>query len=221
METKQKTSEEELEEILDDGDIGFFLEIMYEEYREQIVRLINRSSLGLLDASGLQDVFSITMVEVWKVLQREGADFHKPLRIVNRIANFRARDALRKRLRLRKIADNEAALSDLLIDDLKGTQLAYEWRLAGTEEQERFQKELPDILQALSDKQRVAFLAYRDCIEEIRANNKYQVVVEQIFSATGERLSVAAVRSRLNQAFEKIRDEAQRRSFDFMEDREL
>ena len=55
METKQKTSEQELEGILDDGDIGFFFEILCEEYQSQIMHLVNRASLYLLDAAGLQD----------------------------------------------------------------------------------------------------------------------------------------------------------------------
>jgi len=221
METKQKTSEQELEEILDDGDIGFFFEILYEEYQAQIMRLINRASLYLLDESGLQDAFQQTLLELWQVLERGGFDNERPLRMVNRIARVRAKDALRKRLRLRKVGENEADLSDLLIDDLKDTQFSCETRLAGKEERQRFQNEIPEILAALTQNQRIAFLAFRDCIEEIRANDKYQVVADQIFGATGERLSVAAVRSRLNQAFGKIRDEAQRRSFDFTEDREL
>ena len=221
MEVKQKTSEEELKEILDDGDIEFFFRVLYAEYREQIARVISRTAHFSLNVEDERNAFQQTMVSVWERLEAGGFDNDRPLRIVNQIAKRRTIDILRNRKFRRSIAENATNITDLVIDDLVGTQISLEWKLANEEEKQRFLQELPAIVGTLSEKQRSAFWAFYDCIEQVRPNDKYQSVVEHIHSSTGDMLTVSAVRSRLNQAFDNIRDEAMRRGFNFLEEKDL
>lgn len=222
MDAKQKTSEQELREIINDGDIEFFFRVLYDEYQNQIVRLINRATFYRLDEPELLDVFQQTVVEIWQKLERGNfCNESSPLRLVNRIATCRAVDALRKKTGLERLACNATDIADLLIDDFAGTQFRVDLRLAREEDKQRFREELPEVLATLTEFQQVAVLAFIDRIEEVRANDKYQVVARAIKEATGEEITVAATRSRLNKAFERMRSEFMRRRISFVEEKEL
>lgn len=222
METEQKTTEEELEELLRNGENAFFLECLYDDYSLQIIHIIAKWSYGRLDENELLDVFQETIIQVWEKLEQGSFAPESPLRLVFTIAKRRAIDSARKNGTRTTHIPSATDVTDLVIDDLKNTQLSVELKLAREEDKDRFGEELPEIVVAcLTQKQHVAFFAFADCIDIIRKNDKYGPVVEQIYASTGERLTTASVKSQLTQALTKIRDEAVRRGFNFLEEKEL
>ena len=221
METEQKTTEEELEELLRNGENVFFLECLYDDYSLQIIHIIAKWSYGRLDDNELRDVFQETIMKVWEKIEHGSFAPESPLRLVFTIAKRRAIDSARKNGARTTHIPNATDVTDLTIDDLKSTQLSVELKLAREEDKDRFREELPEIVACLTKKQQVAFFAFADSIDVIRKNDKYGPVIEQIYSVTGERPTTASVKSQLTQALTKIRDEAVRRGFNFLVEKEL
>lgn len=222
METEQKSSEEELEELLKSGENEFFVECLYADHALQIINIISKWSYGCLDDNEIRDVFQNTIMHVWQKLDEGSFAPESPLKLVFTIAKRRAIDASRKNGTRSDRTPITTDITDFVIDDMKTTQLSVELRLAREEERERFRRELPQMISSLSSsKQRTAFIAFVDCIDLVKKNDKYGPVVDQIFKATGERLTVVQVKSQLTQALLKIRDEALRRGFNFLEEKEL
>jgi hypothetical protein len=91
--------------------------------------------------------------------------------------------------------------------------------LIAREEKERFNRELPDIIDGLPERQKAAASAFLLCYEEIRPNDKFKPLADAMGKLTGERFTVDAAKSAWRNAMESIRRELKRRGFDYVEGR--
>ena len=217
MTTQQLPTEEELTGVLRD-DTGLFMQALYEYYAGKIMAWLGTKSFDVLDEHELADAFQETMSAVWQRVEKPGFDPNRPLRMVFRIARNTAVSFLRKRLRIRRVA-NESDITDLLISNIEGSDLALAVRLQSEDEMRRFREILPGIVAELPKRQRAAAMALLECYEDIRHGDKWEQMTESIGALTGKRVTVAAATSATRAALAKIRSELAREEFELVEGR--
>jgi DNA-directed RNA polymerase specialized sigma24 family protein len=93
------TIEDDLEQVLREGEHGFFMRVLIEQLGPRMQAQILRHSRGFLQQADLDDIYSKSLVEIYKAISKPGFDSTRPLRLVNTIIECRTIDACRKRTR--------------------------------------------------------------------------------------------------------------------------
>ena len=217
MDTRTLPTEEELEQLLTE-DSDLFMQALFLYYGEKIMACIGIASRDRLNEHELADAFQDTMMEVLEKVRSDDFDRQRPLRMVFRIAKCRAIDHARRKLGLRRKA-KQRELTDMIIQDLSGSDLGLDWKYVAREEQERFNAVLPEIIDGLPERQKAAANAFLLCYEEIRPNDRYKPLADAMSVITGQRETVDAVKSAFRHALDGIRNELKRQGFDFVEGR--
>jgi len=176
-------TEDDLEQQFRGDDKKFAVQLLDSEYREHIWRYI-KSICRYFTDDEIHDVYQQALGEFIRCVKKPDFDPHKPLRLIQRIAKFRAIDlARRKRAsRLRNSGD----LIEVLAKDLKDTRVSLEWRMILREEWPRFRQALDEAIEGLPPKQQTAALAFLEVYEVIREENSYRALAERIREMTGE-----------------------------------
>lgn len=141
------------------------------------------------------------------------------------IAATKARDARRTKARYTRRkqegrqpgnASDVSELSDLILDDLVGSNLRADVIVADDEEKRRFDEALPEVISGLPVQQRAAATAFLECYQELRERNKYGPLAEVMSDLTGDDITPGAAKSALRGAMENIRKELVRRGISFL-----
>jgi DNA-directed RNA polymerase specialized sigma24 family protein len=217
MTVTEPTSEEDLASLLPE-EPEYFIQLLFNDYRKKLAACIGKHGRGL-NAHDIKDVLQKTLIEVWDKVREPDFDPDRPLRMVFHVAKCRAIDARRAKLRLKKIGANETDITDLIISDMAGSDLAFDYRYASEEEKGRLDELLPDIVAELPERQKLAVNAFLECYEEIRVKNKHRLVAEAMSRASGEVVDVAAAKSALREGLKKVKSELIHRGVTFLERR--
>ena len=142
MTTHNPVSEQDLEDAFKD-DPEFGIRLLYEDYRETILRYIKSKARALQLADWL-DIFQDTMKTLYEKTQEPEFDNRRPLALVFRIAQFKAIDAYRRK-KIRANPDTDAII-DHVAEDFQGSKIGMEWRLLDSLEQAEFQNILRRML---------------------------------------------------------------------------
>jgi RNA polymerase sigma factor (sigma-70 family) len=220
MATTEPTSEEDLAALLPE-EPELFIRFLHEDYRKKLAACVGKHGRGLLNAHDIKDVLQKAFIAVWEKVQEPSFDASQPvLPMVFTIARNKAIDARRKKLRLQKIGVNETDVTDLVISDMAGSNLAFDYRYASEEEKRRLEQILPGIVAELPERQRLAVNAFFECYEEIREKNKHRLVAEAMSRMCGEVVDVAAAKSALRAGLEKVKRELARQGVGFVDRRD-
>lgn len=213
MTAQNPVSEQDLEEAFrDDPDFG--IRLLYEDYREQILRYIKKHGWGLQLADWL-DVFQKTMFETWEKSKLPDFDYHRPLALVQEIALCRIRDELRRK-KHRANPDTDAIL-DHVARDFAGSELGVALRYPDNVVWEEFRQNLHEVIAALPERQLIVARVFVDNYEDFRERDTYAPLAELVNKVTGKPESVVAVKNAWLEAKQKIVREMTRRGFNFLE----
>jgi len=175
-------TEDDLEQQFKD-DKKFAVQLLDSEYREHIWRYI-KSVCRYFTDDEIHDVYQKALYEFIRCVKKPNFDPCKPLRLIQRIAKFRAIDLARskKASRIR----NSGNLIEVLAEDLKDTRVSLQWRLILREEWPRFRQALDKAIDELPPKQQTAALAFLEVYEVVREKSCYRALAERIREMTGE-----------------------------------
>lgn len=218
MAVAEPTREEVLATLLPE-EPEYFVRLLFEDYKKKLAACIGKHGRGVLKRHDIKDVLQETLIAVWDRIREPEFDPHRPLRMVFTIARNKAIDARRKKLRLRRRGANETDVTDLVISDMAGSNLALDYKYAGEEEKRRLDDVLPDIVADLPERQRLAVNAFLECYEEIRERNKHRLVADAMSRMCGEVVDVAAAKSALRAGLEKVKADLVRRGIKFVDRR--
>ena len=137
--------------------------------------------------------------------------------MVCRIARNKSIDARRRKFG--RQSANETDITDLVIADMAGTDLALAAKLQSAEERRRFEETLPHLLAELPQRQRAAATAFVECYAEIRQGEKWEQLAAAMSACLGEQVTIAAATSALRAALAKLRTALVQRGFEFVEGR--
>lgn len=219
MAVTELTSEEDLASLLPDDPSTFF-KFLVADYGERLAACVGKHGRGVLNEHDIADVLQETFRALFILVSKQDFDAGQPvLPMVFTIARNKAVDARRTKLRGRKIGTNESDVTDLIISDMAGSDLAFDYRYASEEEKQRLDAVLADIVTGLPARQQLAVNAFLDCYEEIREKNKHRLVADAMSRLSGERVDVVAAKSALRVGLEKVRSELVRRGIKFVDRR--
>jgi len=218
MAIAEPTSEEELATLLPE-EPELFIRLLFEDYRKKLAACVGKHGRGLLNRHDIRDVLQESLIEIWDKIREPDFDPNRPLRMVFTIVSCNAIDARRKKLRLARRGANETDVTDLVISDMAGSNLALDYKYAGEEEKRRLDEILPEIVAGLPVRQRLAVNAFLECYEEIRERNKHRLVADAMSRMCGEVVDVAAAKSALRAGLEKVKADLVRRGIRFLDRR--
>lgn len=213
MTTHNPLSEQDLEDAFKD-DPEFGIRLLYEDYRETILRYIKSKARALQLADWL-DIYQDTMKTLYEKTQEPGFDHRRPLALVFRIAQFKAIDAYRRK-KIRANPDTDAII-DHVAEDFRDSKIGMEWRLLDSLEQAEFRQALDEIIPTLPERQRIAAQVFVNNYEDLRARNTYRPLAEEMSKVVCEEVSVVAAKSAWHEAKKKIVRELASRGFKFLE----
>ena len=218
MKIQELPTDEELADILRD-DAEQFVQALWQCYAHKIMAYLGKVSWDILDEHELADVFQETMRAVWQRVDQDDFDADRPLRMVFRIARNKGIDARRQKMGRRKLDRpliNESEITDLVIADMAGSELALAAKLQSAEERRRFEKTLPELVAELPPRQRAAATAFVECYADIRQGEKWEQLAAAMSKLIGEPVTVAAATSALRAALAKLRTMLLERGFEFV-----
>jgi hypothetical protein len=102
---------------------------------------------------------------------------------------------------------------------MQGSDLSLAWKYADESDKQRLPQLLPGILTGLPPRQKLAVLALKECLGEIRAKNKYKPIADAMSRLSGKPEDVAAVKSALRAGLAKIKSELVRLGIKFVEEK--
>ena len=219
MAVTEPTTEEDLASLLP-AEPELFLRLLFEDYRRKLAACVGKHGRGILNEHDIRDVLQEILVAVWDKVREPDFDSSGPvLAMVFIIARNKAVDARRAKQRLKKLGANETDVTDLIISDMAGSDLAFAYRYASEEEKRRLDQMLPDIVASLPLRQNLAVNAFLECYEEIRKKNKHRLVAGVMSRMCDEVVDVVAAKSALRAGLEKVKSELTRRGIEFVERR--
>lgn len=218
MAVAQPTSEEELATLLPE-EPELFIRLLFEDYRRKLAACVGKHGRGLLNQHDIKDALQETLIAVWDKIREPDFAPDRPLRMVFIIARNKAIDSRRKKLRLARRGVNETDVTDLVISDMAGSNLAIDYRYADEEEKRRLDEVLPGIVADLPERQKLAVNGFLECYEEIRERNKHRLVADAMSRMCGEVVDVAAAKSALRAGLEKVKADLVRRGIRFLDRR--
>lgn len=214
MRTETIPADEDLAEILQD-DARLFMQTLSDYYPSKIMAYLGKVSWDILDEHELADAYQETLRDVWQRIRQPDFDPDRPLRMVFRIARNKGIDARRRKFGQRQV--NETDITDLVIADMEGTDLALAVKHQSVEERRRFDETLPKLLAELPNRQRAAATAFVECYADIRQGEKWEQLAQSMSALTGKSISIDAATSALRAALEKLRAALVREGFEFVE----
>jgi len=164
------------------------VQLLESEYRERIWRYI-KSICRYFSEDDIHDVYQKSLYEFIRCVQKPDFEPHRPLRLLQHIARFRAIDCLRKKKNSR--SRNVGELIDVLTTDLKDTRVAQEWSIIATEEWPRFRRALDKAVDELPPKQQAAALAYLEVFEIVHEEKSYRALADRICEISGRDCTAA------------------------------
>lgn len=213
MTAHNPVSEQDLEEAFkEDPDFG--IRLLYEDYKEVILRYIKKQGRGLQLADWL-DVFQQTMLEFWKKARSPDFDHRKPLALVFQIAQFRTWDALRRRKHMPN-SDPDAILQHVA-KDFRESEIGIQLQFPDGVDWEAFRQNLHEVIADLPEKQKIVARAYVDNYEHFRERDTYAPLADFVGNVTGKKESLVAVKSAWHEAKKKIVKDMARRGFKFID----
>jgi DNA-directed RNA polymerase specialized sigma24 family protein len=218
MESNEPASEEDLASLLP-GAPETFIDFLVEDYGEKLVACIGQTSYDMLDTAEVEDVLQETLIEVWEKVNDPAFVPERPLRMVFTIAKTNSIDAYRRKCRFKRRICVDSELTDLVIADMQGSDLSLAWKYADESDKQRLPQLLPGILTGLPPRQKLAVLALKECLGEIRAKNKYKPIADAMSRLSGKPEDVAAVKSALRAGLAKIKSELVRLGIKFVEEK--
>lgn len=174
-------TEDDLEQQFKE-DKQFAVQLLDSEYREHLWRYI-KSICRYLTDDEIHDVYQKSLGEFIRCVRKPDFDPHKPLRLIQRIARFRAIDLARRKKASR--IRNSGDLIEVLAEDLKDSRVSLEWKLMVRDEWPRFRRALDQAVDELPPKQQTAALAFLEVYEVVRAEKSYRALAERIREMTG------------------------------------
>ena len=198
-------------------DPGQFMQMLWDCHARKIMAYLGKVSWDMLDEHELADAFQETLRAVWLRVNSDDLQTDRPLRMVFRIARNKGIDARRRKFG-RKSA-NETDITDLVIADMAGTDLALAAKLQSAEERQRFEETLPELLAELPHRQRAAATAFVECYADIRQGEKWEQLASAMSACLGEKVTIDAATSALRAALAKLRTALVQRGFEFVDGR--
>lgn len=217
MAASNPITSQELEEVFRD-DPEFGLRLLYTDFRDQIARYIKSRLWQLppgIRAEEVKEVFQETMLALVPFVRNPDFDWHKPLRIVYRIARNKAVDALRRR-KFRPKQDVDGAI-DQIAKDLAGTQIGLEWKLQNQTEWSEFRGALLEaVCTVLTPKQAIVASCYVDNYEDFGQREIYAPLARLVSEITGEDENAVTVKKLWQEAKKRLVKELRRKGFNFL-----
>lgn len=195
-------------------DPEFAITLLHEEYQERITRYLDYATCGLLRPEDLADLYQETMIAVVETTRKAGFDPREPWRIIWTIAKRKSIDARRRWGAFRERTNNDDMIA-AVATDLRGTNVGAKWTGMSRADKGRFPRVLVEIVSSLPERQRIAAVAFVGNFEVFRERDIYEPLAKAVSAMTGQRESVAAVKSAWRFARERIREELARRGFEF------
>lgn len=212
METPS-TIEDDLEEVLREGEHRFFMRVLVEQYGPKMQALISHHSRGFLQQADREEIFSKCLVEIYRAILKPGFEINRPLRLVNTIIERRTIDACRKFTRM-PFSTNSDELLNYLADRQSQNGLVNAWRALPQADQDRFMMVVSQtIATKLTQKQRIIAQALFDNLSAF-AEDGWKALILPIHQSTGDRYKVATIRSHWRNARETIYEELAKNGFD-------
>ncbi len=212
METPS-TIEDDLEQVLREGEHGFFMRVLIEQLGPRMQAQILRHSRGFLQQADLDEIYSKSLVEIYKAISKPGFDGTRPLRLVNTIIERRTIDACRKATR-QKFSTNSDELLGLLAARQSQKGVISAWLALSQDDQDRLMMVVSQsIANKLTPTQKVIAQALVDNLPAF-ASDGWKSLIQPIFEATGKRYPVSTIRSHWRSARERIYEELAQNGFD-------
>jgi DNA-directed RNA polymerase specialized sigma24 family protein len=186
------------------------VQLLDSEYREHIWRYI-RSICRYFSDDDIHDVYQSALGEFICCVKKPDFEPHKPLRLVQRIAKFRAIDLARKKKASR--VRNVGSLIETLAADVKDTRISLESRTILRDEWPKFRQALDMAIDELPPKQRAAALAFVEVYEVVREEKSYRALAVRIREMTGEDCTVAQASDNWRVAKKSIEAKLRRAKF--------
>ncbi|MCB7129871.1 MAG: sigma-70 family RNA polymerase sigma factor [Candidatus Brocadiales bacterium] len=181
-------------------------------FQEEVAGYIKFVGYGALDTHDMADIYQNVIVDLIQAVQKPNFDPTEPMRLVYRIAYTNTKDYLKKR-RIRSAANLDDCLN-YLTDDFKGTDVELRWKYMTKEQQTKFNNALFEIINELSEMQRITAIVFITRFKEIRDTNLFTAVAEGIREFANIDITVAAAKGNWYRARTKIAEELLIRGFD-------
>lgn len=200
----EELDQRELAASLRDGDVDTFFFLLDSEYREKLIAYIKKTARGRLDGDpqSQKDIYQTVLMQLLKKVREPGFSPTAPLRMAYTIAHRRTVDHLRG---LDGPEKKRTICSDLLIDNLAGTQVGRGWTEMTKAERAEFNQIVCDSAENLPRMQAAALGAFWNLFPELGERDKHPKIAREMSDLLGEHVSSVRAKSALKAAIEKVR----------------
>ncbi len=205
-------SREDLEQAFRE-DSKYGLECLHIFFQEEIGSYIKCVGHGAVRENDMADIYQNVMVDMIQAVQKPGFDPKEPMRLVYRIAYTNTKDFLKSR-GIRSAANLDDCLHHLA-SDFKGTDVELRWKYMSGEQQTEFNSALFEIVDNLSEMQRVTAIVFITRFKETRDTDLFTAVAEGVREFANIDMTAAAAKGNWYRARTKIAEELRARGFDF------